>query len=340
MKERRGSKAPVTKSMLTILTDSREYSRKGFGYRMDVDLKNIHKAKFVTSSSDFLLDIEDVLGASRISGGGGSKPRKTTTTTTTSSTTTTTTTGGTTTSSTTTTTTTGQIVVQPPTGGLPSSFALSSPTVMDQGGEGSCVAFGVGYSNWSIREYYRTAAGSFANNTNVFSPEYLYNQAKFGDCGSGTSITTVMDIIVSQGVCLFDTMPYTCCTCNTMPNGTQTTEAANYKATGYTWLYASDVAMIKTKLNDKFPVVVGIVPDQAFINGVPNVGGEYVFSAYTGAKTAGHVVNIIGWDDSIAGGSWKIQNSWGTDWGNAGLGWITYDFLPYAGNGTGQFFDN
>ena len=37
-----------------------------------------------------------------------------------------------------------------------------------------------------------------------------------------------------------------------------------------------------------------------------------------------HGVVIVGWDDTITGGTWLIRNSWGTSWGMGGYGWIGY----------------
>lgn len=37
-----------------------------------------------------------------------------------------------------------------------------------------------------------------------------------------------------------------------------------------------------------------------------------------------HMVTLTGWDNSINGGSWKMKNSWGADWGNAGYAWVKY----------------
>lgn len=38
-----------------------------------------------------------------------------------------------------------------------------------------------------------------------------------------------------------------------------------------------------------------------------------------------HEVVIVGWDDTL--GAWRVKNSWGTGWGNAGFAWIVYNDL-------------
>ena len=39
-----------------------------------------------------------------------------------------------------------------------------------------------------------------------------------------------------------------------------------------------------------------------------------------------HAIVIVGWDDNKGGGSWIIKNSWSTDWGAAGFGYVKYDY--------------
>ena len=39
-----------------------------------------------------------------------------------------------------------------------------------------------------------------------------------------------------------------------------------------------------------------------------------------------HAIVIVGWDDTKGGGAWIIKNSWSTDWGAAGFGYVKYGF--------------
>jgi cathepsin L len=51
---------------------------------------------------------------------------------------------------------------------------------------------------------------------------------------------------------------------------------------------------------------------------------EGVYNEAVASDTAGegHAIVIVGWD--TAKGAWLIKNSWGTDWGYGGYGWIAY----------------
>jgi hypothetical protein len=42
---------------------------------------------------------------------------------------------------------------------------------------------------------------------------------------------------------------------------------------------------------------------------------------------AGHAMCIIGYDDNIGGGSFKLVNSWGKEWGKNGFCWLRYNDL-------------
>jgi hypothetical protein len=215
----------------------------------------------------------------------------------------------------------------PPTT-LPAKMDLITPPVGYQGGEGNCVPFAATYAARSVEQYYKTNATSFSYSTNIFSPEYVYNQTKFSDCGSGTSVTTVLDFMKNNGACTWQYMPYDYNNgCSLLPNSSQTANASNYKIASYSWLYASDITAIKTMLVNKHAVIIGFNPDQSFVNAGPG----FIWKAYTSGKMGGHAAAIVGYDD--AKHAYKIMNSWGTSWGENGYSWIDYDFLPYTGGG-------
>lgn len=41
--------------------------------------------------------------------------------------------------------------------------------------------------------------------------------------------------------------------------------------------------------------------------------------------TRAHALTIVGFDDELYGGAFRVVNSWGTEWGDNGYCWITYD---------------
>ena len=52
-------------------------------------------------------------------------------------------------------------------------------------------------------------------------------------------------------------------------------------------------------------------------------GGVYNETVASDSSGGGHAVVIVGWDDNK--GAWLIKNSWGTDWGIGGFGWLAYN---------------
>lgn len=216
------------------------------------------------------------------------------------------------------------VIVPPPTGTLPSSFFLSTPPVGDQGfQEQTCTPFASVYAARSIEQFYRTGAGSYSPAQNIFSVEYVYNQAKSNsDCNSGTSITQTLELMKTKGVCTAQSMPYTDGDCYTMPNSVQNAEAANYRIGGYSKLANNDVVGIKTMVSQKHPVIVSIVMDNSFINAGPG----FIWKAYSGSGSLPHCLIICGYDDSK--NAYKVMSSWGTAWGEGGYSWIDYNFLP------------
>ncbi len=212
--------------------------------------------------------------------------------------------------------------VLPPTT-IPASFQLVTPPVGNQGNEGSCVAFSTTYAARSIEQYYKTNATSYSFTSNIFSPEYVYNQIKFGDCGTGTAITLALDLLKNQGVSTWQSMPYSDINgCTLQPDANQVANASGYKISSYVAIPNTDQVAIKTMVASKHAVITTVIADNSFVNATSG----FIWKTYSGSGSLPHTIIICGYDD--AKHAYKVMNSWGTTWGDVGFSWIDYDFLP------------
>jgi hypothetical protein len=81
------------------------------------------------------------------------------------------------------------------------------------------------------------------------------------------------------------------------------------------------VALMKNALLQHGPLALAVFSTKAFQD---YRGGVFSEAAPTAnPKDCNHAILLVGWDDSK--GAWKIKNSWGTQWGEAGYMWITYN---------------
>jgi hypothetical protein len=215
------------------------------------------------------------------------------------------------------------VTVLPPTT-LPSSYQLIMPPVQSQGNEFTCIPFAIAYATRSCEQFYKTGATSYSYSTNIFSTEFVYNQTKFStDCSSGTSAGTVFDFLIANGVCTWASMPYSGTDgCSLMPNSTQITDAAKYKITSYSKILKEDQTAIKTLIVANHPVIAVCSLDQSFYDSKPG----FIWKTYSSTPGLAHGLAICGYDDSKH--AYKVMNSWGTGWGDAGYTWIDYDFFP------------
>jgi C1A family cysteine protease len=214
------------------------------------------------------------------------------------------------------------ISVPPPTTAIPSSYSLIMPPVGNQGYEGSCVAWATAYAARSCKQYYATNAFSYSYSSNIYSPEFVFNQIKLGtNCGS-SAMMYAMDLLVKQGVCTWQSMPYSATNgCSLLPTTGQTSEAAGYKIASYARVYPNDPVTIKTMIASKKAIPFTCNTDYNF----KYYTAGTVWTAYAGFSGS-HAMVICGYDD--AKHAYKVMNSWGATWGDAGYLWIDYNLLP------------
>lgn len=214
------------------------------------------------------------------------------------------------------------IITPPPPPVYGGGYQIAMPAVLTQGNEGSCVAFASGYYIRSAEEYYSSNSTAY-NASNILSPEYLFDQIK-SDASTcmGTNLLAALDLMKAKGICTFQSMPYTDYGCSLVPTAEQDLEASKYKITGYSMLYTADTVLVKNLLNTKHPLYIAFNVDNYFYTAGPG----FIWKTFSGTVVGQHCVTICGYDDSRH--AWKIINSWGTGWGEAGYSWIDYDFLP------------
>ncbi|TGN19111.1 C1 family peptidase, partial [Leptospira idonii] len=223
---------------------------------------------------------------------------------------------------------------------IPSSVDLSSkmPPVGNQGQQSSCVAWATGYA---IKSYLAADQGKSANydppfknggqGKNVFSPAFIYNQQNGGK-DEGLYYYKTMDFLVKSGVAPWSSMPYSEKDYRTQPKDAVKKEALQYRIKSYTRLNFKKPDEIKRVLAQGNVVLIGMTIDDGFYN----LKGSQVYDANSGQDYGGHAMTIVGYDDNKTSksgkkGAFKLQNSWGTSWGDKGFGWVSYAILAKTG---------
>lgn len=221
------------------------------------------------------------------------------------------------------------IVVTPPPTTIPSAFHIPMPAVGYQGSEGSCVTFAAVYYQRSAEQYKKAGSTSYSNASNVFSPEYVYNQTKAStSCGSGSSLIETLNFLYNKGVTTWQTLPYSDQNgCTFTPTSTQVAEAANYKIKSYSRVLSSDQTAIKSLLSTGHPLVFTFTADANFYN----ARAGYIYNSYSSTLYGPHAITLCGYDDSKK--AFKAVNQWGTGWGDGGYIWIDYNFLTSLTSG-------
>ncbi|MDY6992188.1 MAG: C1 family peptidase [Pseudomonadota bacterium] len=213
---------------------------------------------------------------------------------------------------------------------LPSRVDLSDnfPQPRDQGAQNSCVGWAVGYALKSYQESVEMG-WSLESNDHLFSPAFIYNQIN-GNGDNGSRLDNALDLVINQGVATLQAMPYVESDVTTQPSAQAQQQASSY--TAREWAIIETNKDMKNALADGVPVVISM----AAYTSLKSLQGTN--SVYNTADTyeGEHAVTIVGYDDDKFGGAFKVMNSWGTDWGDNGYFWLTYDFTTHKVKIDGQ----
>lgn len=223
-----------------------------------------------------------------------------------------------------------------PGNALPEAVSLLkyAPPRLNQGQQGSCVAWSCAYAAQTILTSAATGNDPAAV---AFSPSYLYNQIKLDNC-QGSYLQRAMEAMKRNGGVALRDYPYTDQDCERMPTSTDINDGRQNVIHGFTRLTSGDninsisVRAIKEHLAKNAPVAIGMMVGQSFMQ---SMMGEELWTPQGMDESqmgmGGHAMCVIGYDDSKFGGAFQIMNSWGQEWGKEGVGWVRYgDFQRYV----------
>jgi len=217
---------------------------------------------------------------------------------------------------------------------MPSSIDLRewcSP-IEDQEDIGSCTAnAGVG-----LLEYFQKRAyGKHLDGSRLFL--YKATRNLLGWVGDqGAYLRTTMKTMVLFGVPPEDYWHYDVTKFDVEPPAFCYAFAQNYQAIQYYRLDPPGQSTTKTLSSIKENIAAGLPVMFGFTvySSIPPLGdgkGEIPFPTPGDNVDGGHAVVAVGYDDKKKvvkdTGALLIRNSWGTDWGDHGYGWLPYSYV-------------
>ena len=195
--------------------------------------------------------------------------------------------------------------------------------VQNQGGFGACTAFG----SLGIHEAVARKRG-IAYPLGSRMAQYYLTRAYQGwqNQDSGGYNRDAVRSVVEHGMADNALWPYTQSNLFSQPNSAVMADAAKRQALKYVSV-PNDGFSIKQTISSGYPVLIGFSVPENFMS--VQVAQTGMVPMPAGQIIGGHAVHACGYDDST--GLIEFQNSWSTDWGKQGYGYMPYQFLQQLG---------
>ncbi|MBI5573291.1 MAG: hypothetical protein HY919_01890 [Elusimicrobia bacterium] len=228
-----------------------------------------------------------------------------------------------------------------PSPSLPSKVDLSNscPPVGDQGAQGSCVAWSIGYYYKSFQEA-KERGWSLTTQTHQFSPAFIYNQIN-GGVDAGSNPYDAMKLLIDKGCATLDTTPYDDTDYEIWPTTNAYLSALPYRAKEMSFFFINagtidDIVIDAMKSHlaagDIFEMSIPVYENFQDTNTLKAT--NYIHDTPSGALLGYHAIAIVGYDDNISSnttgtvkGGFKLRNSWDTWWGDGGSAYLSYNFV-------------
>lgn len=204
---------------------------------------------------------------------------------------------------------------------VPDHYDLSKwfPEPGDQGNQASCVGWALGYGIKTYQEARRLNRPP-SSVEHVFSPSFIYNQIS-SNCYEGSNIREALELMRTKGVAPMLSFPYDYNDCHKNPSNQIQAEAKQFTISDWKRVEFRNEGLMKSFIASGKPVVIGFETDEWF----DNLKENEVYRVSSHRSTGGHAVVVIGYDDRRK--AYRILNSWGTEWGDHGYGWIAYSLF-------------
>lgn len=202
-------------------------------------------------------------------------------------------------------------------GALPERADLSEtvPPPRAQADTSTCTSWGATYA--AASQALRRAGGP---KTLTLSPAFTYNQVS-GDasCRTGTSISKTLDLLRTGGGLPIEEFVYDAGWCGRQPTAAERQRALQFRIKGWSRFSAKDLNAMKAQLARGAPVIFSMRTGSR----MRGHRGDGLIES-DNAPIYGHTMLVVGYDDARK--AFRIQNSWGRDWGDRGYAWFSYEF--------------
>ena len=193
--------------------------------------------------------------------------------------------------------------------------SASVPAPRAQADTSTCTSWGATYG--AASQALRRAGGS---KTLILSPAFTYNQVS-GDpsCRTGTSVSKTLDLLRTSGGLPIEEFVYDAGWCGRQPTPAERRRALQFRIAGWSRFSAKDLSAVKSQLARGAPVIFSMRTGSR----LRGHRGDGVIES-DNAPIYGHTMLVVGYDDTRK--AFRIQNSWGRDWGERGYAWFSYEF--------------
>ena len=138
-------------------------------------------------------------------------------------------------------------------------------------------------------------------------------------CRTTTSISATLRLLRESGAVPIEDFVFDAGWCGRQPTARERDHAQRFRIRGWGRFDAADIGAVKSQLARGVPVIFAIRSGPRLVAH----RGDGVFDTPEDAPGIGHAMLVTGYDDGRR--AFRIQNSWGREWGDGGYAWYSYN---------------